>query len=145
MGRRTPRHPGRSRHPLRAPALSPRARYAAGTIWSARRLPRATGRTRQRQHASRTPGIISIGPHDLAARLVVGIGVYLSVAVLVIALFALVHPHGWWSIVPVFVAGAGFAAFCLADLARASEVRYLPKWGWTLACLISIPLGASST
>jgi hypothetical protein len=28
---------------------------------------------------------------------------------------------------------------------QASEVRYLPKWGWTLACLISIPLGASST
>jgi hypothetical protein len=125
-----------------APRRSARAlRYAAGTIRSTRRLPRATGYPRQRQHASRTPAIISIGPNDLTSRMVVGMGIYLSVAVLTIALLALVNPHGWWPIIPAFVAGAGFVAFCLADLARASEVRYLPKWGWALACFISIPLG----
>jgi hypothetical protein len=125
-----------------APRRSARAlRYAAGTIRSTRRLPRATGRPRRRQHAPRTPAVISIGPDDLTSRMVVGMGIYLSVAVLTIALLALVNPHGWWPIIPVFVAGAGFVAFCLADLARASEVRYLPKWGWALACFISIPLG----
>ena len=31
--------------------------------------------------------------------------------------------------------------FCLQDLARADRVRYLPKWGWALVCLISIPWG----
>jgi hypothetical protein len=76
--------------------------------------------------------------------MVVGMGIYLIVAVLTITILALINPHGWWPIVPVFVAGAGFVAFCLADLAdlaRASEVRYLPKWGWALVCFISIPLG----
>jgi hypothetical protein len=125
-----------------APRRSARAlRYAAGTIRTARRLPRATGQARPRQHAPRSPAVISIGPHDLAARLVVGMGIYLSVAVLTFAVLALVHPHGWWPVIPVLVVGAGFVAFCLADLARASEVRYLPKWGWALACFISIPLG----
>jgi hypothetical protein len=31
--------------------------------------------------------------------------------------------------------------FCLRDLARADRVRYLPKWGWAIVCLISIPWG----
>jgi hypothetical protein len=31
--------------------------------------------------------------------------------------------------------------FCLRDLARAHRVRYLPKWGWALVCLLSIPWG----
>ena len=35
----------------------------------------------------------------------------------------------------------GWEVFCLADLARADKVRFLPKWGWAVACLIQIPLG----
>lgn len=35
----------------------------------------------------------------------------------------------------------GWEAFCLADLARADRVRFLPKWAWAVACLIQIPLG----
>lgn len=31
--------------------------------------------------------------------------------------------------------------FCLRHLARADRVRYLPKWGWAIVCLISIPWG----
>jgi hypothetical protein len=125
-----------------APRRSARAlRYAAGTIRSARHLPRAAVPARPRRPAPRTPAVISIGPDNLAGRLVVGIGFYLSVAALSIGFLALVHPHGWWPLIPVFVVGASFVAFCLADLARAREVRYLPRWGWALACLISIPLG----
>ncbi len=36
---------------------------------------------------------------------------------------------------------AGWEVFCLADLARADRVRFLPRWAWAVACLIQIPLG----
>jgi len=35
----------------------------------------------------------------------------------------------------------GWEFFCLADLVRADQVRFLPKWAWAVACLIQIPLG----
>jgi hypothetical protein len=37
--------------------------------------------------------------------------------------------------VPVLVAAVGFAAFCMVDVARAEEVRYLPRWAWEIVCL----------
>lgn len=42
---------------------------------------------------------------------------------------------------PIIVVGTGFIVFCLVDVARAREVRYLPKWAWALICLVSVPLG----
>jgi hypothetical protein len=36
---------------------------------------------------------------------------------------------------------AAWEVFCLADLARADRVRFLPRWAWAIACLIQIPLG----
>ena len=45
----------------------------------------------------------------------------------------------------VIVLAVGLAVawevFCLYNLARADRVRYLPKWGWALVCLVSIPWG----
>jgi hypothetical protein len=44
----------------------------------------------------------------------------------------------------VLAVAAGFVVFCLIDLARAQEVRYLPKWVWVILCLglgLSIPWG----
>jgi hypothetical protein len=44
----------------------------------------------------------------------------------------------------VGVPALGFVAFCLVDLARAQEVRYLPKWGWAILCMgigLTIPFG----
>jgi hypothetical protein len=114
--------------------------YAAGTIRGTRCLHRAAGRPHP-ERAPRSPAVISFGPDDLVLRLVVGLGIYLGVVVLTIALIRLFAPHGWWPLVPIFVAAAGFVAFCLADLARISDVRYLPKWGWVLVCFIEIPLG----
>jgi len=35
----------------------------------------------------------------------------------------------------------GFVAYCLFDLSRTEEVRYLPKWAWAFICLITVPLG----
>jgi len=45
------------------------------------------------------------------------------------------------ALVPLVVVAVGFVVFCLADLSRASEVRYLPKWAWAVICVVSVPLG----
>jgi len=45
------------------------------------------------------------------------------------------------ALLPVVVVAVGFVVFCLFDLARAREVRYLPKWAWAVICVVSIPLG----
>jgi len=45
------------------------------------------------------------------------------------------------ALVPVVAVAVGFVAFCWVDLARAGEVRYLPKWAWAVICGVSIPLG----
>ncbi len=41
----------------------------------------------------------------------------------------------------VLTLALGFDAFCLADLARADEVRYLPKLWWGLAICFLTPFG----
>jgi hypothetical protein len=44
----------------------------------------------------------------------------------------------------VLVLAAGFVVFCEVDLARAQQVRYLPKWGWAILCMgigLTIPFG----
>jgi hypothetical protein len=45
------------------------------------------------------------------------------------------------ALVPVVVVAVGFVVFCLVDLIRAREVRYLPKWAWAVICVVSVPLG----
>jgi hypothetical protein len=45
------------------------------------------------------------------------------------------------ALVPLVVVAVGFVVFCLFDLARAGEVRYLPKWAWAVICVMSVPLG----
>ena len=44
------------------------------------------------------------------------------------------------AIVPLVIASIAWLVFCFVDLAR-SEVRWLPKWGWALIILLSVPLG----
>ena len=44
------------------------------------------------------------------------------------------------AILPLAIAAIAWLAFCFVDLAR-SEVRWLPKWGWALIILLSIPIG----
>ena len=47
------------------------------------------------------------------------------------------------ALVPVIVLLVGLIVFCLVDLIRAPDVRYLPKPAWALIIiLVSAPLGA---
>jgi hypothetical protein len=78
---------------------------------------------------------------DVAVRAVFGFLVWLVVVLGVIALVnVLPDPHGWPLAVGLALA-IGFDAFCLIDIARSAQVRYLPKWAWMLICLAQTPGG----
>ncbi|MDA8081005.1 MAG: PLDc N-terminal domain-containing protein [Actinomycetota bacterium] len=34
-----------------------------------------------------------------------------------------------------------FLVFCLVDIFRIRDVRYLPRWAWAFICVASVPLG----
>lgn len=45
------------------------------------------------------------------------------------------------ALIPVAVVAVCFEVFCLVDLVRAEEVRFVPRWAWAIICIIAIPLG----
>jgi hypothetical protein len=103
------------------------------------RLARA-GSRRTRNSRWRT-GTVKTRPPDVAVRTVVGLAVWLVTVAGVITLGrTLPDPHGWLVALGLALA-IGFDAFCLVDIARAAQVRYLPKWAWALICLSQNPLG----
>jgi hypothetical protein len=62
----------------------------------------------------------------------------------VLGLIALLRTRGLPPALPVMLVLAlavGFDGFCLADIARATQVRYLHKWAWVIICLAQAPLG----
>jgi hypothetical protein len=98
-------------------------RFAAG-------ISRSTGRLRRSR--SRSP----------LRRVVTGLVIYFCIVTAIVWYGQAFRPRGFSPFMAVVLAGgAGFVIFCLRDLARAQEVRYLPKWGWVVACLIQVPLG----
>ena len=119
--------------------------YSAGISRATRRLRYVGGGSGG--HARRAPampwrdGAPAATAHGPAFRATVGVGIWLMFVLTFVALMRGLQPHPLWVILPGFLAAAGFVAFCLTDLSRVAEVRYLPKWGWALACLLSVPLG----
>jgi len=77
----------------------------------------------------------------LARRAVIGFVIWVVVVLGFIAVISRrPGPPGWPAIL-LFAVAAGFDAFCLVDIARAAQVRYLPKWVWVLICLAQTPSG----
>lgn len=46
------------------------------------------------------------------------------------------------ALAPLLLLAIGVVAYALVDLARSPDPRWLPRWGWALICLFSIPFGA---
>jgi hypothetical protein len=119
--------------------------YSAGISRATRRLRRvgggAGGQARPAPAVPWRDGVPAAPPRGPAFRATVGVGIWLALVLVVVAVIRGLQPHSLWQILPGLLAAAGFVAFCLTDLAFAAQVRYLPKWGWALACTLSIPLG----
>ena len=115
--------------------------YSAGIAWSTRQLSRAGGGARPVRTSQWRNGAIRVRPSDVAVRATVGVAIWLLLIFLLISLgSAFPHLPGWLLMLGLGLA-AGFDALCLADIARAGQVRYLPKWAWALICLAQTPLG----
>jgi len=78
---------------------------------------------------------------DVASRAVLGFLVWLAVVAGIIALARAIGQPPRWLLMAGLALAIAFDAFCLADIARAPRVRYLPKWAWALICLIQTPGG----
>jgi hypothetical protein len=119
--------------------------FSAGISRTTRRLSRsaraASRRTRDSQWRA---GGLPTRPSDLAVRVARGLVVWLVVVAGFVTLLTVLttRPHpDIWPLLIVVALGVGFDAYCLADIARAAEVRYLRKRVWALICLIQMPLG----
>lgn len=44
------------------------------------------------------------------------------------------------AILPLVLAAVAWIAYCLWDLSR-SDIQHLPRWGWALVIVLSVPLG----
>jgi len=115
--------------------------FSAGIARTTRRLSRSRRGARPARASQWRDGAMRARPADVAVRATVGVAIWLVLVFIAIALGrAFPHLPGW--LLPAgLVLAAGFDAFCLADIARAGQVRYLPKWAWALICLAQTPLG----
>lgn len=46
-----------------------------------------------------------------------------------------------WALAPLFLLAIGFVVWVVLDIARADSVKHLPKWGWMILAVFSIPVG----
>jgi hypothetical protein len=46
------------------------------------------------------------------------------------------------ALAPLILLAVGLVVYALVDLRRAESVRLLPKWGWAVFIVCSIPAGA---
>jgi hypothetical protein len=116
--------------------------FCIGISRTTRQLSRsARAGARRTRNSQRRTGAMRARPPDVAVRAVLGLVVWLVIVVGTITLLTTgPDPHGWLLTLSLALA-IGFDAFCLADIARAAQVRYLPKWAWAFICLIQAPGG----
>ncbi len=103
--------------------------YALG-IWKCTHHPQLTAGSPERS-----------AQRAAVVRVTRGVGIYLVVVGLFLGQVLVFRLQGPLPLLVLVVLAVCFDGFCLADLARARQVRYLPKWGWALACLVQSPLG----
>ncbi|HEY2078667.1 MAG TPA: PLDc N-terminal domain-containing protein [Streptosporangiaceae bacterium] len=116
-------------------------RYSAGISRTTRQLSRASGRSAQAGAAGWRDGAMSARAAGPGSRMTIGVIVWLVVIFAAVSLLR-AHPDpNSWPFILLLALAAAFDAFCLIDIARASQVRYLPKWAWALICLAQCPGG----
>lgn len=117
-------------------------RYSAGISRTTRQLSRPGGRGARRRRTSRwRDGAIPVHAATPAFRLVIGVIVWLICLFTFISLVRAFPQSPVLTVVVTLGLAVVFDAFCLVDIVRASQVRYLPKWAWALICLAQAPLG----
>jgi len=116
--------------------------FCAGISRTTRQLSRsARASARRTRNSQWRTGAMRARPPDVAARALLGLFIWIVIVVGFITLLRMnPDPHGWLVTLGLGLA-ISFDAYCLADIARAPQVRYLPKWAWALICLIQTPLG----
>ena len=78
---------------------------------------------------------------NVAVRAFFGVLIWLVLVLGAIAVARAVTQPPRWLLIAALALAIGFDAFCLTDIARAPQVRYLPKWVWVLICLAQTPGG----
>lgn len=112
------------------------------SLRQARALSYALGIWKCSHHPLLTGGRQAISPRRAAfVRVTRGVGIYLGVLGVLAGLFQVFPLQGPWPAIGILALAVCFDGFCLVDLARAREVRYLAKPWWVLACLIQTPAG----
>jgi hypothetical protein len=118
--------------------------FCAGIARTTRQLsrPARAGSRNARKEQWRT-GAPRARHGAMGVRVAFGLAVWLLVAGLVISTTVLTasstrYP---WPLLLFVALGIGFDAYCLRDIVRAADVRYLRKWVWALVCLAQMPLG----
>ena len=118
--------------------------FCAGIARTTRQLSRpARAGARNATNEQWRTGAPRARPGAMAVRVAVGLAAYLVIAGLVIGTSVLTAgPHRVpWPLLLFVALGIGFDAYCLRDIVRATDVRYLRKWAWALICLAQMPLG----
>jgi hypothetical protein len=119
--------------------------FCAGISRTTRQLSRSwRASSRRARNSQWRTGGSPARPSDMVARLAVGLVVELVVvagAITAITVLTTDHHPDPWPLLAIAALAIGFDAYCLLDIARAADVRYLRKWAWAVICLIQCPLG----
>ena len=116
-------------------------RYAAGAFKTTRYLRRTGGSAPHARTPGWRDGAIPVRPAATGFRLAIGVIVWLVAVFAFVSLVRVFPQPPGWPIIAGLALAAAFDAFCLVDIAYASQVRYLPKWAWALICLVQTPGG----